>query len=809
MGTRRRPTVGLLLDGLEEEYQAIILSGASDAASERHADLICFAGGLLDAPFGFEAQRNVVYDLASAEVLDGLVILGSIGNYITAEAMRSFCQKYRSLSIVSAVIALEGHPAVLVDNEQGLRDAILHLIEGHRRRIAFIGGPEHNEDAQERYQTYVNVLTEYGLPVDPDLVARGDFMTRSGGEAAHLLLERSQGALDAIVAANDHMAAGAVEALRERGVNLPDDVAVVGFDDTGFARDLIPPLTTVRQPIYELGRTAASMVFDVLAGETVPERVKLPAELVIRRSCGCYYRTVPYTLEAKSAQLVFPDETQEPEMVPWRTRVISELIQAAGELQFNQQDASSWSARLVDAFCADLEGDSKATAFLQVLEEILHCTPREGGSPAIWHRALDVFLSNLIRYFDDHERLVRGAHLYQQGGILISEIAQQVQRSRTSSTRPWAWQLDRVSQMLVNTFDIEELTETIAQELPRLGIRQCYVCLYEDPLDPTGWARLILGYDENGRIEREGEKRFPVRRLVPWGSLARTEPRRFLVEALHSRDERFGFAVFEVGPVDEVFYKTLRVQIGAALKGVKLFRERRRAERELERSNEELGQFAYVASHDLQEPLRTVTSYLHLLKRRYGGQLDEAADEFIEFAVDGASRMQQLIDALLTYSRIGIKGGSPVPTASEKALNQALLNLQVAIEEKRAIIACDELPVVMADELQLAQLFQNLVGNAIKFHGEDVKPEVHVGARREGHMWQFCVRDNGIGIEPRHFDHLFELFRRLHARDEYPGTGIGLAVCKRIVDRHGGEIWVESEPGLGSTFFFTLPAIPR
>jgi PAS domain S-box-containing protein len=225
---------------------------------------------------------------------------------------------------------------------------------------------------------------------------------------------------------------------------------------------------------------------------------------------------------------------------------------------------------------------------------------------------------------------------------------------------------------------------------------------------------------------------------------------------------------------------------------------------ELNRSNEELGQFAYIASHDLQEPLRMVASYTQLLSRRYKGKLDGDADEFIAFAVDGASRMQRLIQDLLAFSRVGTKGKDLLEISSEDALKQAVINLRGAIEESGAVVTHDPLPTVLADEMQLIQLFQNLVGNAIKYQRPGV-PRVHISATSNGETkWNFAVKDNGLGIDAQYFERIFGLFQRLHKRDEFAGTGIGLAICKKIVERHGGSIAVESQLGQGSTFRFAL-----
>jgi len=230
----------------------------------------------------------------------------------------------------------------------------------------------------------------------------------------------------------------------------------------------------------------------------------------------------------------------------------------------------------------------------------------------------------------------------------------------------------------------------------------------------------------------------------------------------------------------------------------------KKANEDLARSNSELERFAYVASHDLQEPLRMVTSYLQLLVRRYKDRLDGDAIDFINYAVDGSNRMKTLINDLLAYSRVGTRSKEYNQTNCQAVIQRVLLTLKPAQEESCAEIICDPLPVIWADESQIDQLFQNLVGNALKFHGKEA-PKVHIGVKQDHQNWVFWVRDNGIGIDPQFYERIFIIFQRLHGREEYEGTGIGLAISKRIVERHGGRIWIESEPGKGSTFLFTIP----
>jgi PAS domain S-box-containing protein len=261
-------------------------------------------------------------------------------------------------------------------------------------------------------------------------------------------------------------------------------------------------------------------------------------------------------------------------------------------------------------------------------------------------------------------------------------------------------------------------------------------------------------------------------------------------------------------------------QIGIALSQGQLLEKETQQSQELARSNAELEQFAYVASHDLQEPLRMVTSYLQLLEQRYKNQLDANADQFITYAVDGARRMQTLINDLLNYSRVSSRGQTFMQVNCSIILEQAIANLQIAIADSQAVVTHDPLPEVMADATQLTQVFQNLIGNAIKFC-RDQQPRINIGvvkgdANLDGETlnfipsadeWLFWVRDNGIGLESQYAERIFIIFQRLHGRGKYPGTGIGLAICKKIIERHGGRIWVESKPGQGSTFYFTIPDI--
>jgi PAS domain S-box-containing protein len=324
----------------------------------------------------------------------------------------------------------------------------------------------------------------------------------------------------------------------------------------------------------------------------------------------------------------------------------------------------------------------------------------------------------------------------------------------------------------------------------------------------------ILEVDASGSITFRNPATLGVLSRLGLGDDARVFLPRDMVEILQNLSRQNESSLYrEVAVAGAVFGE--RINMVSELNTVRIYAsditERKRAEEaleetlaDLERSNTELEQFAYVASHDLQEPLRMVSRYTQLLAERYKGRLDGDADEFIGYAVDGATRMQRLIDDLLAYSRVGTQGKPPAPIPANLALDQALENLKLALAESKAEVKHEPLPTVSVDDVQLTQVFQNLIANAIKFRGEE-PPRIRIAAEARGKEWVFSVRDNGIGIDPQHLERIFILFQCLNPRGKYPGTGIGLAMCKKIILRHGGRIWAESEPGKGSTFYFALP----
>ncbi len=641
-----RPTIGLLIGRLGDiGYAGNVWPGIAEVAAERDANLICFVGGALNALTEFDLQRNVIYDLVSPQSVDGLVAMsGSLGQFIGTERLLQFYKRFQPLPMISIAMELEGVPGVLVDNAAGMRDAIAHLIEVHGfRRIAFLRGPSTNSEAEERYRAYREELAGHGLTFDPGLVTEGNFLSPAGAEAVRLFLDERGASFEAVASANDEMALGAMAELRRRGKRVPEDICVVGFDDLEEARYSAPPLTTIRQPLYEQGRKAAEMLLDRMAGKRVPRQVVLPTELVIRQSCGCFPPAMQSLSVGKASPAGFPAKKSS---ALRRKQILTEMTEAAGVS--TQKADPGWAERLLDSLSATVRAKKSRNVFLLAWDEILRQVGSRGGDVMQWDRVLQVLRRQAPSFLGAEDRSAMDP-LWRQAESLLGEVGRwaQVYRRMQADRRAFDF-MTGISEPLMTAFDIAGLTDVVAEQLPKMGIRGCYLSLYDRTADggektPTEWSRLILAYNESGRVNLEpGGRRFPSRQLVPQGILPRGKRYAIMLEPLHFRNEsQLGFILFaplqpEVGPLREAFSR----QISTALKGAMLLQERRQAQETLQESERREREF--------QKRLRTLLEISNELSRA------ESVDALCRQAVElGRSR--------LGFDRLGIWFYSPEP----------------------------------------------------------------------------------------------------------------------------------------------------
>ncbi len=625
-----RLTVGLLVQNIASEggYESNLWNGIVEACQQRDANLISFVGGSLDFSSSqkFEEQRNAVYDLAAPETVDGLIVIGSLGSSVSPEAFASFCERYRPLPMVSIALTQRNIPSILVDNYGGMRNVIAHLTQAHgHRRIAFIRGPQDDPDAEQRYRAYTDVLAEYGLELDSDLIVPGNFSLASGTEAVRLLLDERETDFEAIVAANDQMAVGAIAELQRREICVPRDIAVAGFGDVKEASAIIPSLTTAQQPTAELGKRAAETLFTILAGEPVPSQVAVSTKLITRQSCGCLS---PAAMQAAAGQVTKANESFETILSTHRENILFRMVQTSGAPATNI--VTQWAEQLLDAFSAELKEGSQGV-FLSALDDILRQAAVKGGDIESWHSVLSALRLYVLPYLSDNKILLQAEDLWQQGRVLIGEMAQRVQMFQRLREEQRHGMLRGIGQSLITTFDMATLTDTIVRDMPQLGIPRCYISLYEGQGIPAEKSKLILAYDEHGRIEVENNKQvFSSRELAPDGFLSREEPHKrysMIVEPLYLKRDSLGFVLFEVGPREPQTYEVLRGHLSTALKSALLVQEVDERTRALQEANyaiqrraihleasAEVGR-AITSIFDIDELLRKA---VHLIRDQFG-----------------------------------------------------------------------------------------------------------------------------------------------------------------------------------------------
>jgi signal transduction histidine kinase/AraC-like DNA-binding protein len=817
-----RPTIGYLTPRIGDNVSQALWSGVVDASQERGVHLICFAGDVLHDSASVPSPANIAYELVSTKVVDGLVSwASSVGGALERDEIAKFHCRYHPLPIVSITLPLEGIPTVSIDSYQGMRDMVAHLVEFHGyHRLAFICGPEGHYYAQERYRAYTDALEAYGIPVDPRLVTRpGDFIPFTGVEGVRLLLDerklRPQIDFDAVVTVSDLPALGALRELLARGIKVPEIIALAGFNDVMESRFVTPPLTSVRLPFYEQGRRAVEMLLELLAGEPVSEQEVLPAKLKIRQSCGCL---LPSVLQAAVGPTSSPprEDTLVAALATRRQLILDAAMQAV-EISSEALD-SDWAAQLLDPFAADVSGDPTAAGvFLQELDHLLRQVVLAGGQVEGWQNVVSALRRHTLPCFGegDVDALRRAEDLWGQARVLIGEAAQRVRGHEMVRRASQTQTLRQISRALVTTFDVAELADVVAQDLPKLGIEYCSLSLYEDPQKPAERSRLILVYDRRGRIELEAIHHNlsfdQLLQISVLGQRRSNRPYSLVVKPLYFCEEQIGLALFGVGPRDGMIYEVLGAQISGSLKGALLFNEIRKAQAAAEKADRIKTRLLANVSHELRTPLNVIlgcTREALNSSTPYGVILPEELLNDLEHIHHSAEHQLRVINDLLDLSRAEIdeldlylKTLDPRPFLEEVFHSMASAGSRGDVTWRLQLP--DRLPMIQADPVRLRQILLNLLSNAGKFVEQG---EVVLGAEATPTRLHIWVQDTGPGIPDEMQERIFEPFvTASHANRRLEGVGLGLSITRRLVALHRGAIELESCPERGSTFHVYLP----
>ncbi len=588
---KKRITIGFLVGQLEEFYNSLLWPGIVDAAEENDVNLILFTGKELGSHYNYYYQHHVSYDFATKENVDGILLSSSaFMNYYGLDEFNKFLQRYMPLPLCHIGAKFPGGPSVLVQNKAGIVQAIDHLAQYHNfKKIAFIKGPEANEEAILRFNGYIEGLQKNGLEFNQRLVAPGDFIAHTGAKAIDLLLDKRQASFDAILAANDEMALGAMKALKQRGINVPNDIAIVGFDDLDEGKISIPTLTTVKQPVYEQTKKATELLIAKINGEEVPDEIVLPTQLVVRQSCGCVIDKESLG-EKKYTLVQLKSKSISDHLLEYKDPCVKSIFKALEPLDITN-DRKSNIRRLVNRYLF-IKKSTKLLAqdFLIELTNILIKENSIGHNITMWHDFITIIRKTFIKVMPHSLELSLFEDLFSQSRVIISNMAQLQGQATANKTISHLLSLRDILQKLISSFDVEQIMKIIASELPKLDIHSCYISLYENVVRQTKKSKwkmpekstLMAAYDtqrktrtRTARIKKSKEP-FDTINLAPKGALPTNRRYTLVLKPLFFREEQFGFILFEFSRKESTVFETLRVQISSALKGASLLEKERK-----------------------------------------------------------------------------------------------------------------------------------------------------------------------------------------------------------------------------------------
>jgi DNA-binding LacI/PurR family transcriptional regulator/signal transduction histidine kinase len=655
----RRKTVGVFAARLSRAWGAEFMTGIMEAAEEKDVNVVSFVGGdLLSIPFADQSQPSYgLYDLIDPGLVDGLLLCSDLALGSTHDEIQKFCKTLAPIPVVSHAIEADGVSAFATDDLGGMRAAVRHLIEVHGyKRIAFIRGLAGHTEAERRYQAYREELEAQAIQPDERLILNGDYSAESGRQAVRTLFGERAARVDAIVAANDRMAFGAMEVLGQRGVRVPDQIALVGFDDISEADSLGVPLTTVRQPFYSLGRQAFLGLMKRMQGEQLPALTVLPASLVVRWSCGCLPESVQRAI-LKSAEVA---QTGRLDGSAHKREAAVRAMTSAADIPENHRSQAQFKdvfGRTWDVLLASLREEDKSDAFLKMIQSSIELMQQHGRDASHWHNLISILRKHTLGGVQSEATALRAENLFQQARMLAGELSQRAQAYRRLQNERQEEMLGSFGFSIAPVMSLKELGDAITRNFPTLGIGRWYVMVYNEAgtsgsnASPQEYS-LLLQYDQDRLEIPDHPPRHAAGHLIPQGKTP--EDRRYsaIVMPLTLARNRFGFMWTEVGPRDWEIYVRVRNLVSSALLRTMLAQQREQAQLEVERLLEEARGRAVDLAAARDEAEKTAQENARLYEReqlsRHGVEALARASRQLSMLAKVDEVPQQILEQLST-----------------------------------------------------------------------------------------------------------------------------------------------------------------
>jgi signal transduction histidine kinase/DNA-binding LacI/PurR family transcriptional regulator len=861
-------TIGVVFPFFWNGNSIQLLIGIRDAAKNFGINLLTFQGYYCsrgtyykDIDIELEQYGNVVYDLVNKDSIDGLIInTPEFKSHIDKKNILDFCAKFNPLPMISVGSKIEGIPNILINNSNSVRKIIVHLLHTHhKRKISFLRGLIDNVDSNERLHTYEEILRENDISINPDWISPPGIWNRDlAADAACRILDKTNSEIDAFVCNNDNHAYGVIEALTLRGIKVPQQVAVVGFNNEPLAKACFPAITTVDRNLYDRGWLGVKVLSDHLKGKPLIDNYTVNAPVIIRQSCGCLTcgsRALETAFKHKQTYN-FDIQTSDKSLI---LKKIEKEVFESLNIPENEKTLH-WCKEFLNSFIDGVKDNTKANFFLK-FNEILHQFNQDSYELSNWHFAITVLDLSLAYLFAKAE-LEKSQRFLNESRILLSETALKQRKTFLILTEERNATINSMSHSFKKTNNLEQIINLLATDLPKLGIPTCYLSLYENPQQPLGYCRLLLAYNSSGRVKLPADGiRFLSSQLIPEQFIPKNRGNSFFLEPLYYGQNHLGFTLFEFATKEQSFYETFPAQLSAAIWGSILYNKVLRTETELslqtkklEESNEALleraaqmetayqqlqknqnklllaekmatlGRLTAGIAHEMNTPLATVRasiSELETLLKEYTQSVndkDVTAEDHQQIAIDilsaidlsekSAERASNFIKSIKAQTR-------DVKTREKQLFNlfqiieSVLVFLGHSLRHSNCnvqIICTNHEIVIDGSPTRMTQVFTNLITNAIDALEENKNKHIAIELLEVTGSVIIKVIDNGCGIPQENLSKIFDPMYTTKAFGQ--GTGLGLSIVHDIIHNDfGGSISVESESGIGTTFILQIKSV--
>ncbi|MBN2442618.1 MAG: substrate-binding domain-containing protein [Spirochaetales bacterium] len=842
MKLKKRLTIGVFIDWIENSYHINLISTIEEAALSLDINLITIVGGAIHSSQKFEALCNAIYDFAHSDNVDGILIAsGSLGHYCSSQELVEFCKKYDPIPVVSISQSLPGITSIISDNASGLSCLIQHLITEHGyKKIGFIKGIEGNQDAEQRFSIYKTILTENKIPIDEALIAPGDFTAEAGINAIRLFLDQRKVKPEAIVAANDDMAIGVIEECEKRGIQVPYEIAVVGFDDQPPGATLTPPLTTVRQNIEKQGIKALEIIIDIIKNKKVKPLQVIPTELVIRQSCGCNKESLltidtltgnkKHSIKQKAGDTL--SQGKEEALALFN----KELEQIPGSNILSTENRE----KFVDTLFSD-SNNLRRESFLDNFDIILSQNMKNSTQGKTWINIISGLFKISASFFDTLDKKIFMENLFFQAQYSIKTKQQQIQTQSKSDIDEQIKIFSGLTEGIVGTVDIKSLMYLLSMAAPHMEIMKCYFAIFTRK-DPS-LSKLLLAYDRDiDTTPRLVGTEFPSHKFIPHEQGQEEKPYNLRIHPFLCDGAFVGITVFEFTPSNNMLQHLLRKMfLAGILKGIFIYEtmkteadrlealvndrtsDLKNTEKRLIETNEALkmekqiavnankikSEFLANMSHEIRTPMNSILGFTEILKLY---EKDSNKIQRLNIIQRSGQHLLDLINDILDFSKIEADKIEffTLPFSINTMLDNIRNMFMLEARKKELLFTIHIDPSVpnrvQGDERRLQQVIVNLVGNAIKFTHQG---SVIIDCSYKDNNVIISICDTGIGIPKEKHKLVFSAFSQADQSTArvYGGTGLGLTIAKNLTEKMGGTISLESTPGEGSCFSLRIPLL--